>query len=622
MNHSRQRNGHLPGNLAVTGQGRTVLPPLKHGCIGLRPRFCLAAAAVLTSLVAPSVGAAGELRVLHEQQILELTPANPVRAVAIDADTLVLGAPDDAERGKGTGAVYVFERPPGGTWVQTARLHDQDGRECHGFGRTVDIEGNTLVTNNWSDAGCFPFYYGQIYYGVQAFERDAAGWTQTLNPSALGRDLRASQGLDLAFDGTSFVIPRENYGGAQGAWVMARVPDPAWSAPLVQLSSPGVPHRDDESPRQHVDIHNGLVALGSVYENGGAYAEATLYQRDSDGAWERLPDARVTSMREETQYVFPRVAVGPRRRVAVNEFVFERIGFSQHVESVSLRPACAPPHAEVDVEFDEQGALAVVRTRLGYGLGLWGSGATLHLYRRIRLGEWEPVAQLIPRDNSPANVNHPGDYHHSFAIDSGVVVSDARTYDADAPTHSYVFSSFDTCLGHRGNWIELTPQRWDITHKTGPAYSIITSDYSSQSGDRPGEYALIHHHSFGDFDLTLKARSDETLGPYSAADYVVIFGYRNDDNYYYMMFNRYAVNNELFKVVNGVRQRIARAPRGSFLDNAFHRVDISRRGEQIQIRFDGKEYLTARDATFGAGAIGIGSYNDAASFDDIKVSAR
>lgn len=117
MNHSRQRNGHLPGNLAVTGQGRTVLPPLKHGCIGLRPRFCLAAAAVLTSLVAPSVGAAGELRVLHEQQILELTPANPVRAVAIDADTLVLGAPDDAERGKGTGAVYVFERPPGGTWV-------------------------------------------------------------------------------------------------------------------------------------------------------------------------------------------------------------------------------------------------------------------------------------------------------------------------------------------------------------------------------------------------------------------------------------------------------------------------------------------------------------------------
>src|SRR5690606_17603930 len=129
------------------------------------------------------------------------------------------------------------------------------------------------------------------------------------------------------------------------------------------------------------------------------------------------------------------------------------------------------------------------------------------------------------------------------------------------------------------------------------------------------------HHRYGDFDFTVKARSNEVMGPYSAADYVVIFGYRDEENYYYMMFSRYAINNELFKVVDGVREKIARAPQGSFLDNAFHQVDISRRGSQIDILFDGQPYLSVNDATFGEGAIGLGSYNDAVSFDDIDVQA-
>lgn len=57
----------------------------------------------------------------------------------------------------------------------------------------------------------------------------------------------------------------------------------------------------------------------------------------------------------------------------------------------------------------------------------------------------------------------------------------------------------------------------------------------------------------------------------SVADHVVLFGYQDDDNHYYMMFSRYRDNNELFKVVGAQRPR---APR------QLHRQRLSSRGGQ------------------------------------------
>jgi hypothetical protein len=581
---------------------------------GIRRSLFLVSALTLTTAIAVA-----EVRVMHEQQVLPLDPVAEIHATAIDENVIVLGAPEDASLGPESGAVYVFERPEGGDWAQAAWLRDRDGALCHRFGRAVDVEGGTLVTNhlNWvyecDPAGARP----DREDGVQAFERSDAGWVQTF-----GRHKFLSQGTDLAFDGTSWAHALD----MSGAYVFTRQPDGSWSEP-IQLPSTGNLYSDDESPGLHLDMHNGLLVLGARHEARDGDEEfllpaASLYQRRPDGTWQQLPDVKVplTPARRFDHSLYTRVASGPRQRIAINEVVFERLGFPEYTESVSLRPACAPADANVDIQFDEQSALALVRTRPAFHRrSLHARGNTLHLHDRISLGNWKLVAQLIPSDNSPANVTSPGDYEESFAIDSRTIVSNHRVWSADAPTVSYVFSKLDPCLGHRGNWVELNPERWEINTYNGPHYRIRTTDYTNQSGDRPGEYSLISMHRHGDFDFSMKARSDEKLGEYSAADYVVIFGYQDDDNYYYMMFNRYRDNNELFKVVDGVRQVLARAPRASFLDNEFHRVEISRRGERIRVRFDGRDYLTVMDDTFGVGAIGIGSYNDAASFDDVMV---
>lgn len=570
----------------------------------------------ISTLVAPvlwlcAVTHAAEMPVMHEQQVLATDdPAAKIRAASIDGNTIVLGAPLDSALGQDAGAAFVFERPPGGVWVQTARLQSGLATHCLGFGNRVDVHGTTIVANHWNYLySCIEPADARVS-GLEMFERGPAGWVSTFRPQ------HRPDGQDLAFDGTSAFSAE-----VLGANVFTRAPDGSWNAPVIELTAAGVPLNDDEDPGPHLDIHNGLAAIGGVagrFDESG-HAIASLFRRDANGQWQ--PGPEVHNPGEAGSVSQPRIAVGPRQRLAINEFVYEPGATGNYVNNANLRPACAV-QANVAVSFDRKNALALVRSTGGPSLRNFEGAVTLHLYRRISAGRWEAVAQLIPSDNSPPNpIARGGDSDRSFAIDGGVAVISNRTWDSAGPrAASYQFSSADTCAGHRGNWVELTPQRWAINNQGGArAYTITTTDYVNQSGDRPGEYALLAHNRFQDFDVSLRARSNETLSPSSAADYVVLFGYQDELNYYYMMFSRYAINNELFKVVGGVRQKIARAPRGSFLDNGWHRVDVQRRGAQIRVLFDGLAYITATDNTFGSGAVGIGSYNDAASFDDIVV---
>ncbi|PJF38983.1 MAG: hypothetical protein CUN54_09690, partial [Phototrophicales bacterium] len=64
--------------------------------------------------------------------------------VAIDGDTLVVGAWGDDDLGSDSGSVYVFERV-GDAWMQTTKLLAPDGESSDRFGRALAIDNDTLV---------------------------------------------------------------------------------------------------------------------------------------------------------------------------------------------------------------------------------------------------------------------------------------------------------------------------------------------------------------------------------------------------------------------------------------------------------------------------------------------
>ncbi|MEE9278440.1 MAG: FG-GAP repeat protein, partial [Dehalococcoidia bacterium] len=65
-------------------------------------------------------------------------------SVAIDGDTIVVGAPLHDDLGTDSGVAYVFERA-GERWLETAKLLPDEGEAGAWFGRWVAVDGDTIV---------------------------------------------------------------------------------------------------------------------------------------------------------------------------------------------------------------------------------------------------------------------------------------------------------------------------------------------------------------------------------------------------------------------------------------------------------------------------------------------
>jgi hypothetical protein len=204
---------------------------------------------------------------------------------------------------------------------------------------------------------------------------------------------------------------------------------------------------------------------------------------------------------------------------------------------------------------------------------------------------------------------------------AGSVTSASATLTVTAATSgSNGADNFDD--QNTDGWTPLTGSRWSVVQDGGDfAYFLNTSAYDNLSGDRLGEYTLLAG-SYGDFTLTLQARLGDALAGNPQADFAVVFGYQDANNYYYMMFNADQTYTQLYKVVNGTRNVLASAGSDLLNDTNYHSVEVSRSGNVISVKFDSVPVIPpVTDSTFGAGQVGIGSFNDSAYFDDVRLVA-
>ena len=74
-------------------------------------------------------------------------------SVAVDGDTVVVGAPGNDGAGADSGSVYVFVKPTGGwaTSTETAKLTASDGAALDYFGYSVAVDGDTVLVGAYQD---------------------------------------------------------------------------------------------------------------------------------------------------------------------------------------------------------------------------------------------------------------------------------------------------------------------------------------------------------------------------------------------------------------------------------------------------------------------------------------
>lgn len=151
-------------------------------------------------------------------------------SVAISGDTVVAGAPQATVVNQtSAGAVYVFVRP-GPTWssgTQTAKLTASDGQSADELGTAVAIDGDTVV------AGAPHSNSGNLPGAVYEFTRPAQGWSSATQTAKLTDPLAGGLGNSVTVTGSVIAAgaPKTTVGGNSdaGAVDVFVKPNGGWS---------------------------------------------------------------------------------------------------------------------------------------------------------------------------------------------------------------------------------------------------------------------------------------------------------------------------------------------------------------------------------------------------------
>jgi hypothetical protein len=125
----------------------------------------------------------------------------------------------------------------------------------------------------------------------------------------------------------------------------------------------------------------------------------------------------------------------------------------------------------------------------------------------------------------------------------------------------------------------------------------------------------------------LEAELLQDSAEYAHRDLCLFFGFQDPSHYYYVHFASktdpranqvFIVNDEPFTKIT------SRTTAGSkWGKDTFHKVRVQRIGTKVTVWFDDLETpaMLADDETFGAGFIGLGSYNDTGHFANVRIWA-
>jgi hypothetical protein len=178
-------------------------------------------------------------------------------------------------------------------------------------------------------------------------------------------------------------------------------------------------------------------------------------------------------------------------------------------------------------------------------------------------------------------------------------------------------------------WEVNDPKAWGVRNdsnaETALGILVRVSDYTPPFRS-PHNVALIRDLRLSDVLLRFRVRSTLDTGPHR--DCCVFFGYQDPANFYYVHLGARPDPN------SGQIMLVQDAPRRPLTDNQrpvpwgdrWHDVQLRWKAEtgHIAIYFDDlqRPLMQVEDQTFGAGRVGLGSFDDMNDFTDVRLYGR
>lgn len=265
-------------------------------------------------------------------------------SVAIDGDTAFIGAPGNVDRGSLTGAAYFFSRS-GTTWSQRQKLLAQDANLGDGFGRSLDVSGDTVVIGSAGDddagsgSGSAHVYVrftdwvhqakltaldaaagdsfgtsvsvsgdtvvvgapadddaGNSSGSAYVFVRSGTTWTQQQKLTALDAGTNHSFGGSVSVDGNTAVIGAAGVNAGHGAAYVFVRSGTQWTEKR-KLTVPGA---QDFGFGGSVSLAGNTVVIGAASSNEGAFHAGSAYVFVRSGAtWAQRTKLRALNPTED-----------------------------------------------------------------------------------------------------------------------------------------------------------------------------------------------------------------------------------------------------------------------------------------------------------------------------------
>jgi hypothetical protein len=350
-------------------------------------------------------------------------------SVAVDGDTLVVGAPNgrvwDDDRGQYfySGTAYVFEKSTSG-WShvhQVAKLYPEDYIHCHSFGWSVAIDGNFIVVGAPDAHKPYAGTPGAAYL----FMETAEGWKQIKKLTELSPAEGDAPrfGLSVDIDGDLIVIgaPMEDlfYDGfwhnEQGSAYIFQIPVGNW--PGSEAHENGFLRPSDGRPG---DSFGASVAVSGHTVIASAYAHEPDPNNPDEIAYGKA-------------YIFTQSDPWGNANDAARFTASDAADHEYFGWSVAIDGDLAAVGAPGESSFDENGEESVYLFKRP--VGGWS-------------GSYTETARLVASDD---NMFH--DFGNSVAVSGGVVVIGAPWWDTIGSYSKtgavYVFTE------PAGGWVDM-----------------------------------------------------------------------------------------------------------------------------------------------------------------------
>ncbi|MCB9855375.1 MAG: thrombospondin type 3 repeat-containing protein [Phycisphaerales bacterium] len=212
------------------------------------------------------------------------------RAVAIDGDTIVVGAQGADPLGSDSGAAYVFERNEGGTdnWGEIVKLTATDGSADDWFGATVKVEGDDLAVG--AIAPNEPGNPGACYL----FGRNEGGpnnWGQVTVLTSSEGSLRPEfgRGIDIEGDLIAVSASTNNYASPEAVYFFHRNRGGTdqWGEIAIITGSDSI---DGDHYGHHLSLSGNTLFVGAEKHNTN-FGAVYEYFVPLDGDFDNVADA-------------------------------------------------------------------------------------------------------------------------------------------------------------------------------------------------------------------------------------------------------------------------------------------------------------------------------------------